>query len=242
MSTTTTPQPEATPTAATSAANAARRDAILARVRAALADVPDAPAEQDTPISWVYGRARPMEDLLDRFVDRIIDYRARLTRVTPEGVPDAIVTALREHGVGSVVLPAGVPPQWRTSVQGSGLRVVGDEPPLGNAELNEVESVVTGAAVAGAETGTIVLDHGPDQGRRALSLVPDVHVCVVRADQVVTDVPEMMPRLRDAVGRGQPLTWISGGSATSDIELSRVEGVHGPRHLHVVLVERLGDG
>lgn len=213
------------------------KEAILTRVRAALADVPDVSPEQDTPVPWEYGRARPMDDLLDRFVDRIVDYKAKLTRVAADGVPEAIAAALREHEVGSVIVPSGVPQAWRGALDGSGLRVVGDEPRLRNAELNEVESVVTAAAVAGAETGTIVLDHGPDQGRRALSLVPDVHVCVVRADQVVTDVPEMVPRLRDAVGRGQPLTWISGGSATSDIELSRVEGVHGPRHLHVILVD-----
>lgn len=221
-------------------ADRARRDAILGRVRAALADVPDAAEaspEQDTPVAWEYGRARPMDDLLDRFVDRIVDYKAKLTRVGADGVPEAIVAALRDHGVGSVVVPAGVAQPWRDALGGSGLSVLADEPPLSNADLNEVESVVTAAAVAGAETGTIVLDHGPDQGRRALSLVPDVHVCVVRASQVVTDVPEMVPRLREAVGRGQPLTWISGGSATSDIELSRVEGVHGPRHLHVILVD-----
>ncbi len=212
------------------------REEILARVRAALADVPDVPAEQDTPIPWEYGRARPMDDLLDRFIDRIVDYKAKLVRVGPDEVATAVVDALKDNGVGSVVTPPGLPGPWREAIEGAGLRVVADEPPLTNAELNEVESVVTAAAVAGAETGTIVLDHGPDQGRRALSLVPDVHVCVVRADQVVTDVPEMVPRLREAVGRGQPLTWISGGSATSDIELSRVEGVHGPRHLYVVLV------
>lgn len=219
-------------------ADRARRDAILARVRAALADVPDVPPEQDTPITWEYGRARPMDDLLGRFVDRIVDYKARLTRVSADGVPGAIIAALSERQVGSVVLPVGVPQEWRDAIAGAGLRVVADEPLLSNAELNAVESVVTASAVAGAETGTIVLDHGPDQGRRALSLVPDVHVCVVRANQVVTDVPEMVPRLRDAAIAGRPLTWISGGSATSDIELSRVEGVHGPRHLYVILVDR----
>ncbi|MBK9100869.1 MAG: LUD domain-containing protein [Austwickia sp.] len=213
------------------------REQILAKVRAALRDVPDAPAEQDTPVPWEYGQVRSMEDLLDRFIDRIIDYKAQLVRVGPDEVATAVLDALKAHGVGSVVLPTGVPGQWREAIEGYGIRVVSDEPQLSNAELNEVESVVTAAAVAGAETGTIVLDHGPDQGRRALSLVPDVHVCVVRADQVVTDVPEMVPRLQDAIHSGRPLTWISGGSATSDIELNRVEGVHGPRHLYVVLAE-----
>jgi len=104
-------------------------------------------------------------------------------------------------------------------------------------ELNRIDAVVTAAAVGVAETGTIVLDHSPDQGRRALSLVPDRHICVLRADQVVSGVPEAVALLRPAVEAGQPLTWISGGSATSDIELTRVEGVHGPRQLYVILVQ-----
>ena len=111
------------------------------------------------------------------------------------------------------------------------------DPPLTHQELNAIEGVLTASVVSIAETGTIVLDHGPDQGRRALSLVPDLHLCVVRADQVVSDVPEAVGRLAASIGQGRPLTWISGGSATSDIELNRVEGVHGPRTLLVVLAE-----
>ena len=114
--------------------------------------------------------------------------------------------------------------------------MVTDDPVLSHQQLDGTGAVVTGSRVGIAETGTIVLDHAADQGRRALSLVPDLHVCVIRADQVVSDVPEAVQRLQASIDARQPLTWISGPSATSDIELNRVEGVHGPRTLHVLLV------
>lgn len=223
--------------------NAAAREVILGRVRSALADVPRSTPEADVPVGWEYHRRTAVEDVLHLFVERVEDYRAVVVRVPEAGVADAVAAALDEalaqpEAAGaSVLLPAGADDVWREAAGRSGRLVVGDEPALSTAELDAVGAVVSGAAVGIAETGTIVLDHGPDQGRRATTLVPDVHVCVVRADQVVTDVPEAVGRLGAAARAARPLTWISGPSATSDIELSRVEGVHGPRRLHVVLVD-----
>jgi L-lactate dehydrogenase complex protein LldG len=151
-------------------------------------------------------------------------------RTTAEGLPDVIARTLADHGARRIATPAGVPDAWLAA---AGVERVPDEPPLTHAELDALDGTITGCAVAIAETGTIVLDGGPDQGRRALSLLPDLHLCVVRLDQVVGTVPEALARLDPR----RPQTWISGPSATSDIELQRVEGVHGPRRLAVILVD-----
>lgn len=213
------------------------RDTILDRVRAALRDVPAESPEQDTPIPWEYGRPTEMDDLIGRFAETVDDYRAEVRRVPATELPGAIVEALQAAGVESVVVPDGAHPSWREAIEGAGLTVLADTPPLTHAELDAAGAVVTAAAVGIAETGTIVLDHTANQGRRALTLVPDVHVCVVMADQVVSDVAEAVARLAPAVAEGRPLTWVSGPSATSDIELDRVEGVHGPRTLIMILAE-----
>jgi len=197
------------------------RDEILASVRAALADVTDVPAAPAAP------RRTPVDDPVGLFVERVEDYRATVVRCTPAGLAAAVAAALPEGA--SVVVPDGL----GVAISGA----VVDDGTLTAYQLDGIDAVVTEAAVGIAETGTIVLDHGPGQGRRAITLVPDVHVCVVRADQVVLDVPDAVALLGPTVRGGSPLTWISGPSATSDIELSRVEGVHGPRTLHVVLVE-----
>ncbi len=211
------------------------RDEILTRIRGALTDVTDADPARDVPVAWVYGQATRVADPLELFIERVEDYRAVVERVALDDVPDAVVRHLGETGAGSVILPVGIEESWRAAVVAAGLEVLGDDPTLTHAQLNTADAVLTAAAVGIAETGTFVLDHGADQGRRALTLVPDRHVCVVRADQIVTDVPEAIVRLKKSVTQGQPLTWVSGPSATSDIELNRVEGVHGPRTLHVIV-------
>jgi L-lactate dehydrogenase complex protein LldG len=201
------------------------REEILRRISAAGVGAAKHPIRRD------YSHTRELPDLLGQFVERVEDYKAVVVRTNAGGVADAVAKCL--VGVGTVVVPPGFNSSWVPD----GTNVVADEPPLSSDELDRVGAVLTSAAVGIATTGTIVLDHTEGQGRRALTLVPDLHVCVVTADQVVGDVPEAVARVSAAVGVGRPLTWISGGSATSDIELQRVEGVHGPRTLRVVLVE-----
>ncbi|WP_071659506.1 LutC/YkgG family protein, partial [Streptomyces humi] len=158
------------------------------------------------------------------------DYRALVHRCAEDELATLIGRLIDEHGSASVVVPAGLDPRWLTATSAERIPDTAGSTPY---DLDRVGSVVTGCAVAIAETGTIVLDGGPDQGRRRITLVPDHHICVVRIpDQVVSSVPQALERLDPA----RPLTWISGPSATSDIELDRVEGVHGPRTLEVLLV------
>ncbi|POX38766.1 lactate utilization protein C [Streptomyces sp. Ru73] len=209
------------------------RDVVLARVRRALADVPRAAGPEETPVPRDYLRAhgeRPAADTARLLAENLADYRAVVHEVHAAGLPGLLAHLLCERGSRSVVVPAGLPPEWLADCD---VEVVPDAPDTTPAELDAVDSVVTGCAVAIAETGTIILDAGPDQGRRRITLVPDHHICVVRVpDQVVASVPQGLARLDPR----RPLTWISGPSATSDIELDRVEGVHGPRALEVVLM------
>jgi L-lactate dehydrogenase complex protein LldG len=192
------------------------REEILARVRAATAGAASVPAPAPVRAADPASGAA----LLDLFAERVADYRAVVERCRPAELPARVAAAVESR---VVVVPEGLGLEVPGATVDTGLTAL---------ELDEVDAVVTEAAVGVAETGTIVLDHGPGQGRRALTLVPDRHVCVVRADQVVPDVPDAVALLDPL----RPQTWISGPSATSDIELDRVEGVHGPRSLHVILV------
>jgi L-lactate dehydrogenase complex protein LldG len=205
------------------------RDVVLARVRAANAAAGSPPAP---PVPREYRRTGVRSpghpELLDLLRDRLVDYRATVIDASPDTVAEAVETAL--EGRAPVLVPPGLPDGW---VPG-GVVDEGFSP----VELDRFAAVVTGCAAACAVTGTIALDAAPDQGRRALTLVPDVHVCVVRGDQVVESVPELLARLDPL----RPTTFVSGPSATSDIELQRVEGVHGPRTLLVVLVDHARPG
>jgi L-lactate dehydrogenase complex protein LldG len=209
------------------------RSAILGRVRRALADVPaDEPPVASVPTAAPWPPADAAA-VADRFAERVADYRATVTRCGPDDVAAVVADLCTRHGARRLASPAELPPEWLPSA----LETLRDEPPLPVAELDAVDAVITGSAAGIAETGTIVLDGGPLSGRRALTLVPDLHICVVRSSDLVAGVPEGMSALEHAVRAGRPITLVSGPSATSDIELDRVEGVHGPRRLEVVLVD-----
>jgi L-lactate dehydrogenase complex protein LldG len=212
------------------------REQILASVRRALGDAAGQQAEVPRGYRTVAAAAdRDTVRLADLFADRLAEYRATVTRAAVHEVVAAVRAALGDAA--AVVVPDGleqVVPGWTPDTVAEMVPGLVRDGGLDAVALDRVDAVVTGASLGIAATGTIVLEHGPGQGRRALSLVPDHHVCIVHEDQVVPGVPEAVARLDP----GRPQTWISGPSATSDIELDRVEGVHGPRDLHVVLVGR----
>lgn len=209
------------------------REIILGRVRQALADVPTGDSEYADAVTRDYLRVhgtRGPEETAALLADNLADYRAVVHRTDADGLPALLARLLTERGATSVLVPPALPADW---LRASEVTRVPDRAASSAYELEKADSVVTGCAVAIAETGTLVLDGSPDQGRRRITLMPDHHICVVRVpDQVVSSLPQALERLDPA----RPLTWISGPSATSDIELDRVEGVHGPRALEVVLL------
>jgi L-lactate dehydrogenase complex protein LldG len=220
------------------------RDLILTRVRAASGDVPDSeqsswdPATDEDPAA-AYQRRRESDpaDLREEFIRHCRDYRAGVTACAPgdQAIREVIDEICATRTVASLAIPADLPAGWIPSIT----PVRADEPALSVAELDSCDGVLTGCAVAIASTGTIVLDAGAAQGRRVLTLVPDLHICVVGAEQIHGGVPEAIEALHQAAGAGAPLTFISGPSATSDIELRRIEGVHGPRRLELIVVDPL---
>ena len=210
------------------------RDEVLRRIRAALRDVPAGELPEDVPVARDYRTRSDLfpEELVKRFAERVAEYKAAVRQVTPAELPGAIAAACAARDVRRLVVPADLPEDWAPP----GVALLRDEG-LTNDQLDTSDGVLTGCALGIAQTGTIVLDGGPQQGRRAITLLPDYHLCVVRDDQIVGLVPEAVAQLDNAVRASRrPITFISGPSATSDIELNRVEGVHGPRTLEVLIV------
>lgn len=236
------------------------RGSILSRIRAGLGEpLPDpapdhpvgkemagSPGEKARLISRGYRRngSRSGTEILDLFEERVSDYRATVARCTASELSQKVASALGERGVRRLVVPTDLPGSWLEHASQGGLEVLWDGKEMGGllskGTIASCQGVLTGCALGIAETGTIVLDTGTAQGRRALTLLPDYHLCVVLGGQVVETVPEGVTKLGARVkATRRPLTLISGPSATSDIELVRVEGVHGPRTLEVLLVEGL---
>jgi L-lactate dehydrogenase complex protein LldF len=217
----------------------ARTD-ILHRIRSALQGA----TPSDVPRDYRTEDARGHDDIVTLFAERVAEYRATVHRVRASEVADAVKRIATEAGARRIGIPADLPEEWRAGGEAAGpeggaagpagLELVEDAS-LPVPQLDALDGALTGCAVAIAEVGAFVLDGGSGQGRRALTLVPDLHICVVREDQVVGLVPEAVGQLEKSVRAGRPLTFVAGPSATSDIELDRVEGVHGPRVLHVVV-------
>jgi L-lactate dehydrogenase complex protein LldG len=213
----------------------ARAD-ILHRIRSALQGA----TPSDIPRNYRTADARGRDEIVTMFAERVAEYRATVHRVRDDEVAETVERIAKEAGAERIGIPADLPEEWRPDGAGGAAGAAGElqlveDAALPVPELDALDGAVTGCALAIAEVGAIVLDGGEGQGRRALTLVPDLHICVVREDQVVALVPEAVERLEDSVKAGRPLTFVAGPSATSDIELDRVEGVHGPRVLHVVL-------
>jgi L-lactate dehydrogenase complex protein LldG len=205
------------------------RAVVMQRIRDALGSSPPVPAED--PRAYRHAGEPVDFDPVALFCEVVADYDATVHRVAEDALAGALAEACRARGAARLAAPVDAP--WTVE----GVELVRDDPPLGSRDLDALDGVLTGCATAIAQTGTIVLDGAGVSGRRALTLVPDLHLCVVRASQVVPAVPDAIAAVAPAVQDGWPVTFVSGPSATADIELNRVQGVHGPRTLDVFVVE-----
>jgi len=207
------------------------RESMLAKIRSAL-QTPIPQTNEVAPQTVISEEASIVhKQLIDLFVERVRDYRAVVLRAKETTVSEQIRTICSERNIRSIVIPSGIPATWIPQE----ITLRQDDASLTARELDHFGAVITRCAVGIAETGTIVLDGAEGQGRRMLSLVPDVHICIIQTSQIVDDVPNAIAALQDHPTR--PMTFISGPSATSDIELNRVEGVHGPRSLYVIVID-----
>ncbi len=204
------------------------RDEILGRIRATRASTPSERPAATYTTRW----EAPREEIIARFVQRLSDYHVTvLFAHTENEIHEIAQQQLAARGIATLVIPVDLPATWRPS----GITTIEDTG-LSYEDLNAAQGAMTGSFIGIAETGTVVLDAGLGQGRRALTLLPDYHLCVVRERAVLGSVPEAIAALHPRVAHGSPITFFSGPSATADIELDRVEGVHGPRILDVILV------
>lgn len=213
------------------------REEVLRRIRMALRDVPSGEQAGDVAVTRDYRHCEltDSEEVVERFAERVAEYKVNVQRVEEATLAEAIESACATHGVRRLVIPMDLPLSWLPA----DVELLRDEGTLTYEQLDSSDGVLTGCALGIAQTGTIILDGGAHQGRRVITLLPDYHLCVVFEDQVVNLVPEAIERLRETViSDRRPITLISGPSATSDIELNRVEGVHGPRTLNMLLVRR----
>jgi L-lactate dehydrogenase complex protein LldG len=220
-----------------SATTSARRQ-VLDRIRAATQNSAS-PAEQAARSyaglrrDYIRRGRLPAESRIELMLERLREYDAEVTECAPEALPSVIAAQLAASGKRTFVAPAGLPPEWLApqfewKIDGD-LATAG----LATAEIEQAEGVVTTCFCGVADSGTIVLHHSASEGRRVLSLLPDWHLCVLRASQIVETLPEYFDQCQQPPAL---VTWISGPSATADIEMTRIKGVHGPRFLHVILV------
>lgn len=216
------------------------KELILNRIRSSLGkktgEVYDF-TDTDIPREYDQKSDRSEYENTSLFQERVSEYKAVVQQVDHDMIGEKISTLCSEKGVQSLVIPPGMDDAW-TSEIGPDTKLLSDSPPLSKDELDSCDAVLTGCFLGIAQTGTIILDASPGQGRRALTLLPDFHICVIKSSQIVGIFPEAIQQLDEVVrSSGRPITMISGPSATSDIELDRVEGVHGPRKLHVLVVK-----
>lgn len=213
------------------------RSEMLATIRKALANIPESEKPDDSEIKRTYHQKGDLtqKEVAELFAERVGEYKARVQRVTKSNLKKVIADSCKRENIQKLVIPEGFPKEWLPV--DLDLLFDGSESRLTHYLLDQSDGVITTCAHGVAQTGTIILDAGEGQGRRALTLVPDYHLCIVREDQIVELIPEGFSAVKSSVQKeGRPITFISGPSATSDIELSRVEGVHGPRRLEVLIV------
>lgn len=210
---------------------------ILRRVRNALSGIPEEESPDDVPVDRSYHQQGGLsgDKLVNLFAKRVGEYKAYVHKAGSDPIKEIVARSCEKQQAGTMVVPQGFPTRWLPKA----IKFLEDTPQqmLTNDQLDSADGVITTCALAVAQTGTIILNAGPGQGRRALTLLPDYHFCIVRESQIVELVPEAFAHFEDQIKReAPPITMISGPSATSDIELNRVEGVHGPRNLEVLIV------